>query len=120
MPAPEEAAEELLARMLEYRRYHDAARLSQTLFEAGRDHHFRRAPLPPEFRRVSLDAAQAGLRRRAARAGDRRAHAHARGARHVAHPPDGFARTAPRRCARAAEEPHRASTSTKRSAARTG
>ena len=58
MPAPEEAAEELLARMLEYRRYHDAARYLNTLFEAGRDTYFRRAPLPPEFRRVSLDAAR--------------------------------------------------------------
>jgi segregation and condensation protein A len=58
MPAPEEAAEELLARMLEYRRYHDAAGYLQTLFEAGRDLHFRSAPLPPEFRRVSLEAAR--------------------------------------------------------------
>jgi segregation and condensation protein A len=57
MPAPEEAAEELLARMLEYRRYHDAAGYFQTLFEAGRDHLYRSAPLPPEFRRVSLEAA---------------------------------------------------------------
>ena len=58
IPAPEEAAEELLARMLEYRRYHDAAGYLQTLFEAGRDLHFRSAPLPPEFRRVSLEAAR--------------------------------------------------------------
>ncbi len=58
LPAPEEAAEELLARMLEYRRYHDAAGYLQTLFETGRDHHFRSAPLPPEFRRVSLEAAR--------------------------------------------------------------
>jgi segregation and condensation protein A len=58
LPAPEEAAEELLARMLEYRRYHDAAAYLQTLFEAGRDLHFRSAPLPAEFRRVSLDAAE--------------------------------------------------------------
>ncbi|HYH60704.1 MAG TPA: segregation/condensation protein A, partial [Solirubrobacterales bacterium] len=57
MPAPEEAADELLARMLEYRRYHDAAGYLQTLFEAGRDLHFRSAPLPPELRRVSLEAA---------------------------------------------------------------
>jgi segregation and condensation protein A len=58
IPAPEEAAEELLARMLEYRRYHDAAGHLQTLFEAGRDHCFRSAPLPPELRRVSLEAAR--------------------------------------------------------------
>jgi segregation and condensation protein A len=65
LPVDEEAADELLARMLEYRRYHDAAGYLQTLFEAGRDTYFRRAPLPPEFRRVSLDAARpvyAGLR----------------------------------------------------------
>ena len=58
MPAPEEAAEELLARMLEYRRYHDAAGYFLELFAAGRDHLYRSAPLPPEFRRVSLDAAR--------------------------------------------------------------
>jgi segregation and condensation protein A len=69
LPAPEEAAEELLARMLEYRRYHDAAGYLKTLFEDGRDHHFRSAPLPPEFRRVSLEAA------RPVYAGDRLAHA---------------------------------------------
>ena len=58
MPAPEEAAEELLARMLEYRRYHDAAGYLAELFEANRDHLHRRAPLPPELRRVSLEAAR--------------------------------------------------------------
>jgi segregation and condensation protein A len=57
-PAPEEAAEELLARMLEYRRYHDAATHLAELFEAGRDQLFRSARLPPEFRRVSLEAAR--------------------------------------------------------------
>ncbi len=58
MPAPEEAAEELLARMLEYRRYHDAAGYIKDLFEAGRDTLYRRAALPPELRRVSLEAAR--------------------------------------------------------------
>jgi len=58
MPAPEEAVEELIARMLEYRRYHDAAGYLQTLFEAGRDYLFRNASLPAEFRRVSIDAAR--------------------------------------------------------------
>ena len=57
-PAPAEAAEELLARMLEYRRYHDAAVYLRTLFEAGRDQMYRRAPLPPELRRVSMEAAR--------------------------------------------------------------
>ena len=56
--APEEAAEELLARMLEYRRYRDAAGHLRELFEEGRDYEYRSAPLPPELRRVALDAAR--------------------------------------------------------------
>jgi segregation and condensation protein A len=55
---PEEAAEELLARMLEYRRYRDAGRHLAGLFAEGRRYHYRRAPLPPELRRVSLEAAR--------------------------------------------------------------
>jgi segregation and condensation protein A len=56
---PEEAAEELLARMLEYRRFRKAAgHLSETLRnESG--FRYRSAPLPPELRRVSLDLAGA-------------------------------------------------------------
>ena len=56
--APEEAAEELLARMLEYRRYRDAAAHLAELFAEGRRYHYRSAPLPPELRRVALDAAR--------------------------------------------------------------
>jgi segregation and condensation protein A len=56
--APEEAAEELLARMLEYRRYRDAAGHLAELFEEGRRYTYRSAPLPPELRRVALDAAR--------------------------------------------------------------
>jgi segregation and condensation protein A len=56
--APEEAADELLARMLEYRRYRDAASYLGGLFEEGRDYHYRSAPLPSELRRVALDAAR--------------------------------------------------------------
>jgi segregation and condensation protein A len=56
--APEEAAEELLARMLEYRRYRDAAAHLGELFADGRRYHYRSAPLPPELRRVAIDAAQ--------------------------------------------------------------
>ena len=56
--APEEAAEELLARMLEYRRYRDAAAHLAELFAEGRHYHYRSAPLPPELRRVALDAAR--------------------------------------------------------------
>ncbi len=56
--APEEAADELLARMLEYRRYRDAAAHLSELFAAGRDYHYRSAPLPKELRRVALEAAR--------------------------------------------------------------
>ncbi len=56
--APEEAAEELLARMLEYRRYRDAAQHLAELFADGRRYLYRSAPLPPELRRVALDAAR--------------------------------------------------------------
>jgi segregation and condensation protein A len=55
---PEEAAEELLARMLEYRRYRDAAAHLEELFADGRRYLYRAAPLPAELRRVALDAAR--------------------------------------------------------------
>jgi segregation and condensation protein A len=55
---PEEAAEELLARMLEYRRYRDAGAELARRFEAERPYLYRSAPLPPELRRVSIDAAR--------------------------------------------------------------
>src|SRR5918999_6111911 len=54
---PGEAAEELLARMLEYSRYRSAARhLAERLREEA-GYRYRSAPLPPELRRVSLEAA---------------------------------------------------------------
>jgi segregation and condensation protein A len=56
--APAEAAEELLARMLEYRRYRDAAAHLGELFADGRRYIYRAAPLPLELRRVALDAAR--------------------------------------------------------------
>lgn len=55
---PEEAAEELLARMLEYRRYKSAGADLNSRFEAERHHLFRSAPLPVELRRVSVEAAR--------------------------------------------------------------
>jgi segregation and condensation protein A len=54
---PEEAADELLARMLEYRRYRDAAGYLGGLFAEGRRYHYRSAPLPTGLRRVALEAA---------------------------------------------------------------
>jgi segregation and condensation protein A len=55
---PQEAADELLARMLEYRRYRDAAAHLAERFAEGRRYLYRSAPLPPELRRVALDAAR--------------------------------------------------------------
>jgi segregation and condensation protein A len=56
---PEEAVEELLARLLEYRRYREAAALLGRRFEAERGYLYRSAPLPPDLRRVALEAATA-------------------------------------------------------------
>ena len=56
---PEEAIEELLARLLEYRRYSAASTALVERFEAERGYLYRSAPLPPELRRVELEAATA-------------------------------------------------------------
>jgi segregation and condensation protein A len=56
---PEEAVEELLARLLEYRRYRDAAAVLEQRFEEARGYLYRSAPLPPELRQVALEAATA-------------------------------------------------------------
>ena len=56
---PVEAAEELLARMLEYRRFKGAAEALRERLAAERGYRYRSAPLPPELRRVSLDHAEA-------------------------------------------------------------
>src|SRR6476619_7260854 len=55
--SPEEAVEELLARMLEYRRYRDASKVLADRFESQRGYLYRSAPLPSELRRVAVDAA---------------------------------------------------------------
>jgi segregation and condensation protein A len=55
---PEEAAEELVARMLEYRRYKSAGAELAARFEAERPFLYRAAPLPERLRRVSIDAAR--------------------------------------------------------------
>jgi segregation and condensation protein A len=54
---PQEAAEELLARMLEYRRYRGAADWLHERLAAESGFRYRSAPLPPHLRRVSLDVA---------------------------------------------------------------
>ena len=57
--APEEAVEELLARLLEYRRYRDASAELVARFEAERGYLYRSAPLPSSLRRVAVEAATA-------------------------------------------------------------
>ncbi len=55
---PGEAAEELLARMLEYRRYKQIAGFLHQRLEDEDGHRYRQAPLPPELRRVSIEIAE--------------------------------------------------------------
>jgi segregation and condensation protein A len=58
---PGEAVEELLARLLEARRYREAsAQLARRLAGAPKVR-YREAPLPPELRRVDLEDAPVGL-----------------------------------------------------------
>ena len=57
--SPEEAIEELIARMLEYRRYSDASKVLADRFESQRGYLYRSAPLPPQLRRVEFEAAVA-------------------------------------------------------------
>ena len=54
---PQEAADELLARMLEYRRYSEAAAMLHERLEREGGVMYRSAPLPAELRRAALDAA---------------------------------------------------------------
>ena len=54
---PQEAADELLARMLEYRRYGEAAKKLHERLEREGGVMYRSAPLPAELRRAALDAA---------------------------------------------------------------
>jgi segregation and condensation protein A len=55
---PVEAAEELLARMLEYHRYSQAAEHLRARLEAEHGYRYRSAPLPPELRRISIEVAE--------------------------------------------------------------
>jgi segregation and condensation protein A len=56
---PGEAAEELLARMLEARRYRSAAEHLEELLRSEEGHRYRRAPLPSHLRRQALDGSRA-------------------------------------------------------------
>jgi len=55
---PGEAAEELLARMLEYQRYRAAAGHLRELLQGEHGYRYRMAPLPPELRRVAVEHAE--------------------------------------------------------------
>jgi segregation and condensation protein A len=57
--SPEEAIEELLARMLEYRRYRDASAVLSDRFESQRGYLYRSAPLPVRLRQIAVEAATA-------------------------------------------------------------
>jgi segregation and condensation protein A len=57
--AAPEAAEELLARMLEYARYRAAAGHLRARLERESGYRYRSAPLPPELRKASLAEAHA-------------------------------------------------------------
>ena len=56
---PQEAAEELLARMLEYARYRSAAEFLRNRLAGETGFRYRSAPVPRELRRVSIDVAEA-------------------------------------------------------------
>ena len=58
---PEQAADELLARMLEYRRYAGAAAHLRERLEGEEGFRYRSAPLPPELRKVSLETAEGAV-----------------------------------------------------------
>jgi segregation and condensation protein A len=54
---PQEAADELLARLLEYRKFRAASEWMHERFAAELPYGYRAAPLPPELRRVTFEAA---------------------------------------------------------------
>jgi segregation and condensation protein A len=55
---PQEAVEELLARLLEYRRFRGIGDWLHARLAEQQRHHYRSAPLPPELRRVTIEAAR--------------------------------------------------------------
>ena len=54
---PHEAAEELLARLLEYRKFRAGSEWMHERFADEQPYRYRAAPLPPELRRVAIEAA---------------------------------------------------------------
>ena len=75
---PQEAAEELLARMLEYHRYRGAAQHLRERLEAEHGYRYRSAPLPPRAAPGLARGRRAGLRPAAPGRGDRRPAARSR------------------------------------------
>jgi segregation and condensation protein A len=55
---PGEAADELLARLLEYSRHKRAAEWLRALLEEESGYRYRSAPIPPALRRISLEFAE--------------------------------------------------------------
>jgi segregation and condensation protein A len=55
---PQEAVEELLARLLSYRQFRDVADYLHQRFDSERGFRYRSAPLPPALRQVALEAAR--------------------------------------------------------------
>ena len=55
---PQEAADELLARMLEYRRYSEAGKVLERIFQRESGVMYRSAPPPAELRRAAVKAAK--------------------------------------------------------------
>jgi segregation and condensation protein A len=55
---PQEAVEELLARLLEYRRFRSAAEALHERLAIEQSYRYRYAPLPPELRSVTIEAAE--------------------------------------------------------------
>jgi segregation and condensation protein A len=55
---PQEAVEELLARLIEYRRYRGVADALHELLAREQSYRYRNSPLPPELRRVAIEAAR--------------------------------------------------------------
>jgi segregation and condensation protein A len=55
---PQEAVEELLARLIEYRRYRGVADALHEMLAREQGYRYRSTPLPPELRRVTIEAAR--------------------------------------------------------------
>ena len=104
--SPEEAVEELLARMLEYRRYRDASAVLADRFEAERGYLYRSAPLPAKLRRVAVEAATPSMTPTVSAPRSATCCCEPRRRRHQPHPPDRLAGAPPARPARRAPPPH--------------